>query len=260
MPVTPPPITPTSDEMRWVQFMFESIEKQFDSVRGDIIMERENRSQLIASAGEVSKQQLHEVETILALERQMVESTAQAFIANVETRFVDLHKNGSDQQRVLELMLENYRMGHSQQHTTQEKGFDEFKSATNKRIEDTQKSIEQVKDERQHYLLRETYDTQHKTVIDSVDRVERQARDSRTEMDQKLTAMLDSKIKQITDSYDPKLKQITDASELKFTQIVERQARLENGINVGNARNQQSIVALGILLSIVEFIIRYKGG
>ena len=67
----------------------------------------------------------------------------------------------------------------------------------------------------------------------------------------------DNAIKQTTEKHDLAIQQLSDGVYAKIGALSDRITKMEQGVQVMNARNQQSIIALGVLLTAVEVLIRF---
>ena len=67
----------------------------------------------------------------------------------------------------------------------------------------------------------------------------------------------DLAVSQLEEKHDASISQLSESLSAKITALGDRITKMEQGIQVMNARNQQSILALGALLTAVEIIIRF---
>lgn len=125
--------------------------------------------------------------------------------------------------------------GHMSMHAIMEKSHEEFKISVQQRIDALGKVLDTLREERGLFVLRDSHDAQ-------IDALEKQ---------------IDAFEKQFTEKIELSVKQVRDSLDARIQQNVDRLTKLENNLSVMNARNQQSIIALGILLTLVEIIVRF---
>ena len=126
---------------------------------------------------------------------------------------------------------------HRELHTIEKNGMEEFKISTQQRLEAIMKSLDVLREERAFFVLRDSHDTQVDSLEKNIDALERST-----------TEKLDIAIKTAQATLDARI--LTNADRI---------TKMEQNLQVMNARNQQSIIALGILLTLVEIIIRFYG-
>lgn len=130
---------------------------------------------------------------------------------------------------------ETSEMHHNALHELQSKNLEEFKQSVREQISQIMKTLEVVREDRGQFVTRDVHDTHLDTV-------------------EKAQNVLE---KSLNEKVDLALEQTNEKLSAKITQISDRLTKMEQGISVMNARNQQSIIALGILLTAVEILIRF---
>lgn len=205
---------------RWITDRFHDIEHRIE-ILNEATLER-NGSALIRAKADTEA---------LRSEVNSLHSLIEQEFKGVLDRFED---NKLAAQRAGQLIID----GHMQMHATADRSLDEFKVAAQLRLDVLVKAIEIMREERALFVLRDAYDTQTDILEKSLDSLERV-----------FTEKLEAVNTQSKDSFDQKISVNS-----------ERITKLEQNLQVMNARNQQSIIALGILLTLVEIIIRFYNG
>jgi|SRR5687768_5511169 len=131
----------------------------------------------------------------------------------------------------LELAFEN----HKTIHEVVDNNLAEFKLYVRDQIAAILRALDTTREDRARFLSRETYDTAHETVEKSIIVLE----------------------KSLIEKHELALKQLSEGMNAKIQLQADRITSMEKGISVMNARNQQSIMALGVTLAAVEIIIRF---
>jgi hypothetical protein len=153
----------------------------------------------------------------------------------ISDRFTDAEKRVDKEaehlSRTTNLLIDT----HKETHLVEKANLEEFKGSTQLRLDGIEKRIDVLREERGLFVLRDSYETQLDAIEKTVDTLERS-----------FIERLDVATKQIKDTFDTRVQANTD-----------RLVKMEQNLQVMNARNQQSIIALGILLTLVEIIIRY---
>lgn len=124
---------------------------------------------------------------------------------------------------------------HDDMHTVVERNADQFKEVIEQKIADLSKLVEILREERGLFVLRDTHDT-------------------KTDALEKLILSLE---KTTNERIDTALKQVKENLDSRIQANADRIVKIEQNLQVMNARNQQSIIALGILLTLVEIIVRF---
>lgn len=124
---------------------------------------------------------------------------------------------------------------HMETHRVSEMNLEDFKDTVQQRLEVVAKTLEILREERGLFILRDSHEAQ----IDALEK------------------LIDSLERAMGDRMDGAIKQLRDTHDARITTNLERLQKMEQNLHVMNARNQQSIIALGILLTLVEIIIRY---
>jgi hypothetical protein len=125
--------------------------------------------------------------------------------------------------------------GHLELHRIADNSLNAYKDSIQQRIEQMVKVIETLREERGLFVLRDSHDAQ----IDSMEKTV-------LALEKSLNERIDASIRQTKESVDNRIQSNLD-----------RIVKLEQNLQVMNARNQQSIIALGILLTLVEIIVRF---
>lgn len=124
---------------------------------------------------------------------------------------------------------------HMETHRVSEKNLEDFKGTVQQRLDVVAKTLETLREERGLFVLRDSHDAQ----IDALER------------------LIDSLERAMMEKVDTAVKQLRESHDVRIVANMDRLTKLEQNLQVMNARNQQSIIALGILLTLVEIIIRY---
>ena len=124
---------------------------------------------------------------------------------------------------------------HEQVHAVVDNNLEEFKISVREQLDNILRTLDQAREDRAHFVTRD-------------------ASDAKTDGIEKQLIALE---KQLVEKNDLALKQMSDTITTKQTTNSDRITKIEQGIQVMNARNQQSIIALGVLLTVVEILIRF---
>jgi hypothetical protein len=153
----------------------------------------------------------------------------------ISDRFTDFEKRSDVEVHHLYRHVEVLTDAHKDTHLAEKSNVAEFKIDTQQRLDALEKRIDVLREERGLFVLRDSYETQLDAIEKTVDALERT-----------FVERLEVATKQIKDTFDTRVQANTD-----------RLTKMEQNLQVMNARNQQSIIALGILLTLVEIIIRF---
>jgi hypothetical protein len=129
----------------------------------------------------------------------------------------------------------NSEMHHNELHGLQEKNLEEFKVFVREQIVSIMKLLDVARADRNLFVTRDVHDSQ----LDAIERA--------------LLALE----KALTEKNELAVEQINEKLHARINANADRITKMEQGISVMNARNQQSIIALGILLTAVEVIMRF---
>lgn len=124
---------------------------------------------------------------------------------------------------------------HESTHEIVDSNLAEFKISVREQISNIMAILDQSKSDRAYYLTRDVYEVNHETL-------------------EKAVLLLEKTIYEKMELADT---QINEKVTARINLNADRITKLEQGISVMNARNQQSIIALGILLTAVEVLIRF---
>jgi hypothetical protein len=142
----------------------------------------------------------------------------------------------------LELAFRN----HETIHDVVDNNLAEFKLYVREQIRLMQVSLDRMREDRSTFLPRDIYDTAHEALEKDV-----------LALEKRITDKHETAISQLIEKNDLALTQATDSLAAKISTNGDRITKIEQGIQVMNARNQQSIIALGALLTAVEILIRF---
>jgi hypothetical protein len=112
---------------------------------------------------------------------------------------------------------------------------EEFKVFVREQIVSIMKLLDVARADRNLFVTRDVHDSQ----LDAIERA--------------LLALE----KALTEKNELAVEQINEKLHARINANADRITKMEQGISVMNARNQQSIIALGILLTAVEVIMRF---
>jgi thymidylate synthase len=135
---------------------------------------------------------------------------------------------------------------HTDVHRINDRNLQEFKDTVSKSLGVITNSIDILREERGLFVLREAHDTQIDALEKLIDGLERGTNER-----------IEVATKQLNERIETSTKQVREGLEPKVQGNIDRTAKIEQNIQVMNARNQQSIIALGILLTLVEIVIRF---
>ena len=202
---------------RWITDRFEEVDKR------------------LATAGKHLESEKHALELRVAAAREAAVSEHDGMRLWFESRFEMGQKRFDDYVENNRQRQEQLFAAHLDTHRVAEKGAEEFKGTVQQRLDVISKTIEVLREERGLFVLRDSHDAQ----IDALER------------------LIDSLERSMVDKLDAAIKQLREAHDARITGNLDRLTKMEQNLQVMNARNQQSIIALGILLTLVEIIIRY---
>ena len=135
---------------------------------------------------------------------------------------------------------------HAELHGLEQQNLEEFKTYVREQINNILRALDTSRADRANFVTRDAHDT-------ALDGLEKALRT----LEKTLTEKHEIALAQMAEKYDSNLKQASDGLNSKMNANAERITKMEQGIQVMNARNQQSIIALGALLTAVEILIRF---
>jgi hypothetical protein len=171
----------------------------------------------------------------LTIEADHLQSDIQKLGERLDTAIDSIYKYIEASVAGLKDHHESFQKGHEILHSSQKERQEDFRLNTLQRMEVVQKNIDQLKEERALFSLRDAVDTKLEVMEKTLDSLRDGSRES----------------------LDISIKALKDQLEEKHTATHERIQKIEQSISITNARNQQSIIALGVLLTLVEIIIRF---
>jgi hypothetical protein len=145
--------------------------------------------------------------------------------------------------------VEQHRDSHAQLHAIHEKTLEELKQNIFQRLEVSHKALEAMREERGGFISREQFDVRTESLEKQIDTIERSAREGILAAEKQTREMIETAVSRIESSLEPRIKA-----------NAERLDKIERNIQVQDARNRQSIIALGVILTIVELFIRFYAG
>jgi hypothetical protein len=143
--------------------------------------------------------------------------------------------------------MDAHRVAHEQFHEIHQSSLAEFKEAIQVRLDAFQKVIETLREERAHFISRDKFDTQVDALAKQLDVTDRSIRDSSVAGESQTRELIDTAVSKMDSEYGARIKANTD-----------RLDRMERNQTAQEARNRQSIIALGVILTLVEIFFRYS--
>jgi hypothetical protein len=202
---------------RWITDRFLEVDKRLEDAMRHAESERQGLRTAVLAA------------------REAADGEHRAIRQWFESRFDMGSKRFEDYVEFTRINTDQLFAAHLETHRVAEKGQEEFKGTVQDRLQVISKTIEVLREERGLFILRDSHDAQ----IDALER------------------LIDSLERSMTDKLDAAIKQLRESHDSRITGNLDRLTKMEQNLQVMNARNQQSIIALGILLTLVEIIIRY---
>ena len=135
---------------------------------------------------------------------------------------------------------------HAELHTLEQQNLEEFKTYVREQISNILRSLDTSRADRANFVTRDAHDA----ALDGLEKALRA-------LEKSVTERHDASIEQMVEKYESIIKQQNDSLNTKISTNADRITKMEQGIQVMNARNQQSIIALGALLTAVEILIRF---
>lgn len=141
---------------------------------------------------------------------------------------------------------ETVEVHHNELHALEQKNLEEFKTYVREQLTNILHGLDAIRTDRGNFISRDAFDT-------SVDALEKANRT----VEKTIIEKNDLAVSQLEEKHDASISQLSESLSAKITALGDRITKMEQGIQVMNARNQQSILALGALLTAVEIIIRF---
>lgn len=135
---------------------------------------------------------------------------------------------------------------HAELHTLEQQNLEEFKTYVREQISNILRALDTSRADRANFVTRDAHDA----ALDGLEKALRA-------LEKSVTERHDASIEQMVEKYESIIKQQNDSLNTKISTNADRITKMEQGIQVMNARNQQSIIALGALLTAVEILIRF---
>lgn len=135
---------------------------------------------------------------------------------------------------------------HAELHTLEQQNLEEFKTYVREQISNILRALDTSRADRANFVTRDAHDA----ALDGLEKALRA-------LEKSVTERHDASIEQMVEKYESIIKQQNDSFNTKISTNADRITKMEQGIQVMNARNQQSIIALGALLTAVEILIRF---
>lgn len=206
---------------RWINTIREDLEKQIMSEINGVSRNLELLREALAQS---DARLLDGIST----NRELYQKGLDRLVLDLDRRIAEVRDTLTTQQ-------ENSWKSHDVLHDVAKEAQNEFKNTVQHRLNVLQKGIDDLKVERGLFVLRDSYDSKIETIEKNLDGLEKTTREN----------------------LESGLKLVREQTDARFTTMTERITKIEQSIQITNARNQQSIIALGILLTLVEIIIRY---
>lgn len=171
-----------------------------------------------------------------------------------------LNLNTAHVEQIVELYRrerETVEAHHHELHTLESANLEEFKTYVREQIVNILRALDTSRAERASFVSRDTHDSTIDSIEKSIVALEKSLVERYELASRQLVEKHDSSIKQTTEKHDLAIQQLSDGVYAKIGALSDRITKMEQGVQVMNARNQQSIIALGVLLTAVEVLIRF---
>ncbi len=215
-------------ERAWAMTKIGDVEASIQVEREHV---RERTAQAITNAEAAHVAIAQRIDAVAMKQKDDDQSLREWLMARFDLLEKTAEANKEAQRRQGELVI----AGHMDMHRATERNFDEFKGSVQQRLDVLSKAIDTLREERGLFVLRDSHDAQ-------VDALEK---------------LIDSLERSVGEKLDNAIKQTREGFDARITTNTDRITKMDQNMQVMNARNQQSIIALGILLTLVEIIIRF---